>query len=275
MDIVQAHLAGDDLQLPVFNRTALQLQKAMSQPDFSMEKCAALISHDQALASQVLKEANSSFYSGLKKVTTIRDAMIRLGAKEVLNLTMTVTQRNQYQCRHPGLRRLVEKLWRHSLGVAVASQWLARQAGYQAQAQEAFLAGLLHDIGRLFLLRVLDEMAAKNLMRMTEPLVMEVLDAMHVEQGHKLMTKWGLPELYCEIVRLHHSNAAEGETTVLLLVQLANQACHKLGLSLRPDPDLVLATTREAQALDIREIALAELEIMLEDKFMPKAAATS
>lgn len=273
VDVVQNDLAANDLKLPIFNRTALELQRLMGQGDFSMEQCAALISKDQTLASQVLREANSSFYSGLKKITTIRDAMVRLGAKEVLRLTMLVTQQSQYVCRHPGLKGLMDKLWRHSLGVGMSAYWLAKKIGYDAQAQEAFLGGLLHDIGELFLLKVLDEMVVKGRLRqLSEALVREILESMHVEQGFLLMQKWELPEIYCNVARLHHTSGAEGTTTLLLLVQLGDQACYRLGIGRDHDPDLVLATSREAQALDVRETTLAELEIMLEDKFFPKQA---
>ncbi|TYO99920.1 HD-like signal output (HDOD) protein [Geothermobacter ehrlichii] len=269
--MVQQALEAKDLKLPVFNRTALELQRALQKDDFDLAKCAALISRDQALVSEVLKEANSSFYSGLKKVVTIQDAMVRLGAKEVLRLTVQITQRGLYRSKIKGLQILMERLWKHALGTALGAFWLARHAGYQNLMQEAFLGGLMHDIGQLFLLKVLEDVRRANpQVSLSEALVMEVLVTLHVEQGYRLMQHWGLPEEYADIVRYHHHDEPPIDSPLLSLVMLANQACRKLGISLRHEPELILATTREAQLLGIKETTLAQLEIALEDKFFPK-----
>lgn len=268
-EIIQQQLASDRLQLPVFNQTASKLQQLIASDDFDLNSCAALISKDQALASQILREANSSFYSGLKSITTIKDAFMRIGAKEVLRITLHVTQQQHYVCRHPGLKSLIDKLWRHALGVAHASYWLAQKLGYQSLATEAFMAGLMHDIGELFLLKVLDELVVeKRVSNLNEQLVMEILATMHVEQGTWLMKKWGLPQIYADVVQFHHSHDGSNTSTLLLLVQMADLACYSLGIALQKMPDLVLASTREAQQLDMRETTVAELEIMLEDKFL-------
>ncbi|ORJ57087.1 HDOD domain-containing protein [Geothermobacter hydrogeniphilus] len=275
--MVEQALAAEDLKLPVFNQTALQLQRALGKADFSVEKCSVLINRDQALASEILKEANSSFYGGLKKVVTINEAIVRLGAREVLRLTVQVTQRGLYRCRHKGLNLLMEKLWRHSLGCALGAYWLAKNTGYQVLMQEAFLGGLMHDIGQLFLLKVMEDICrVQPQVRLSEALVMEVLVSMHVEQGYRLMQHWGLPDEYADIVRYHHHPEPPIESSLLTLVMLADQACRKLGISLVHHPELVLATSREAQLLGVKETTLAQLEIALEDKFLnPPAAAAS
>ncbi|RME34355.1 MAG: HDOD domain-containing protein [Deltaproteobacteria bacterium] len=273
---VQQALQSQDLQLPVFNKTALQLQRALRQDDFDIDKCAALINRDQALASEVLREANSSFYSGLKKVVTIRDAMVRLGAREVLRLTVQVTQRGLYRSRIKGLQILMEKLWKHALATAMGSYWLARHAGYQALMPEAFLAGLMHDIGQLFLLKVLEDVTrADARIRLSEALVMEVLVTMHVEQGYRLMQHWGLPEEYADVVRYHHHDDPPVESALISLVQLADMTSRKLGLALRHHPELVLPTTPAAMRLGLKETVLAQLEIALEDKFFPNGQQTA
>lgn len=268
---VQQALQSQDLKLPVFNKTALQLQRALQQDDFDLEKCVALINRDQALASEVLKEANSSFYSGLKKVVTIRDAMVRLGAREVLRLTVQVTQRGLYKSRIRGLQLMMEKLWKHALATAMGSYWLARHAGYQGLMAEAFLAGLMHDIGQLFLLKVLEDVTrADPRIKLSEALVLEVLVSLHVEQGYRLMQHWGLPEEYAEVVRYHHDDEPPVDSALISLVQLADMTSRKLGLAMSHQPELILATTPAAMRLGLKETLLAQLEIALEDKFFPQ-----
>ena len=157
-------------------------------------------------------------------------------------------------------------LWRHSLGCALGTKWFAEKTGYRELAQEGLLAGLLHDIGQLFLLKVLEDVqASEPQLSLSKPVILAVLQHMHVEQGAILMQHWNIPELYGEIVRQHHDKTYDTSNALLLMVRLVDMACKKAGIGLHHDPSLVLATTVEAQALGAKEVVLAELEIMLED----------
>jgi HD-like signal output (HDOD) protein len=158
----------------------------------------------------------------------------------------------------------------HSQACAQASRWLAERSGYRHLGQEAFLAGLLHDLGKFYLLQMLDELAARggSPMPLSETLVVEVLDGMHVDQGCRLMEEWNLPEIYLQVAGRHHHEEFDGKASLTGVVRLANQACRKLGLGIHCNPEIILAVTPEAQTLGIGEIPLAELEIMLEDTFL-------
>lgn len=267
IDIITEKLESNTLELPVFHTTAIKLQKVLGQPDFTIEQVANLIVADQALASQVLRMANSSFYSGLSKVATIRDAIVRLGAQEIANLVMMASQMDIYKSANPALNGYMQRLWKHALGCALGTKWLATKMGFRHMAQEAFLAGLLHDIGTLFLLKVLEEIGASRPsgLNLAEPVVMEILDNMHVEQGYRLMLRWNLPETYAEIVRDHHRDDWDIKNILLAMVRLANATCIKNGLGLTHEPSLVLAALPEVQVLGVKEILLAEFEIMVED----------
>jgi HD-like signal output (HDOD) protein len=86
------YLASNTLDLPVFHAVALKLQQILRKNTFTVNEVIELISGDQALVSKVLRVANSPFYSGLSKISTIKDAVIRLGAREIANL---MRHRNQ------------------------------------------------------------------------------------------------------------------------------------------------------------------------------------
>jgi HD-like signal output (HDOD) protein len=132
--------------------------------------------------------------------------------------------------------------------------------------KEALLGGLLHDVGKLFLLRVVDDLIrAGHLRDPSAQLLQEVLSRMHCEQGEALLAAWNIPDPYRQLVRRHHDPDFDEDDLLLLVVRLADQACNKLGMGLVPTPGLVLATTPEAQALRIPELVLAELEVALED----------
>jgi putative nucleotidyltransferase with HDIG domain len=211
--------------------------------------------------------ANSTFFTGLSKVTTVKDAIMRLGVKQVTNLVLLVTQGRQYHTTTRLMGLYGKSLWQHAVSCALGTKWLAERLGHKSLAHEAFLAGLLHDIGKLFLLQVLENLqnAGKYHFSLSKVMVLEVMESLHAEQGARLLQEWNLPELYCHVARQHHADSIEGDHCVLLLVRLVNCACHKLGIGTQHNPTIVLATTPEAQHLEAPELLLAELEIMLED----------
>jgi putative nucleotidyltransferase with HDIG domain len=254
----------------VFHVVAIRLQQVLHKPNFSIDEVTQLITADQGLSSQVLRVANSAFYAGLSKVTNIREAIVRLGSQEVANIAMMATQADVYRSTDPLFSATMQTLWQHALGCAVAAKWLAAKVGYATMAQEAFLAGLLHDVGKLFLLKVVEELSTSGRLQipMSASLINEVLNSMHVEQGYTLMKRWNMPELYSDIVRDHHLPDLPGGNTLLAIVRLVNLCCNKLNIGMRPDADLVLYATAESQFLGAKEIVLAELELVIEDTLL-------
>ena len=95
----------------------------------------------------------------------------------------------------------------------------------------------------------------------------EVLDAAHGRHGAALLQHWSLPDGYLAVVRDHHEETFDPQDTLLVIVRLANRACHGLGIGLFEDASLDLTAAEEAHALNADEILLAELSIMLEDHF--------
>jgi len=266
--IIQA-LITDTLQLPAFPAVAMKLQKALHDGNVRVADLEKMIIGDQALASQILRVANSSFYKGLQRINTIQKAIIRLGIRKVAMLAMAVSQRSLYLTRSPLLSHYMEKLWQHAFASALSSQWLAYHSGCKQQADDAFMAGLLHNIGQLAILRVIDELSATKQLtgaQMQKNLVEELLDSnMHNAQGYVLMKRWNLPNEYCVVVRDHHKEPYDSDNMLLVIVRLADQACERLGIGLHADPNIALAALPEAHTLGLGEIALAEVEILLED----------
>jgi HD-like signal output (HDOD) protein len=268
VEVIKEQLDSESLNLPMFHPIALKLQGVLSAKDFTIEQVVALIIKDQALTSQILRLANSAFFSGLAKVTTITEAVVRLGAKEIASVAMLASQQNSYNSfTVADLKNHSQLLWRHAIGCAIGTRWLSERTGYKHLAQEAFIAGLLHDIGSLLILKVLEGILLSDPdgKGVSRELATEIMTAMHTDSGYALMQKWNLPELYCTIVRDHHKEQSDTVNVLLSLVRLVDNTCRKLGLGCAPDPGLMLAATFEAQGMGIKEIMLAELEIMIED----------
>ena len=158
-------------------------------------------------------------------------------------------------------------LWRHSVGSAIGSHWLACCCGLLGIKHEAFFAGLLHDVGKLHILKIADNLKIDNGSgtQISNALLTEALESLHAECGSALMRRWNLPEKYCEIARQHHADDFDDKNLLLVLVRLANKACSKLGIGLAKEPSLVLSATPESEVLRLSEVNLANLEIFLED----------
>ncbi len=267
IEIVDTHLASSNARLPVFNATALRIQQEIAKDESDLQLIEKLIVSDQALTAKVLSVSNSSFYKGLQQVSTVRNAIVRLGINEVSNIVMLITHESNFRSKDPFVQGMMRKLWRHSVACAMGSNWLAKQCGLHSLAHEAFFAGLLHDVGMLFILTVIDDLKHSNEIE-TQPsdaLLVEAMNTLHTHHGHSLMSHWNLPEKYSQIARDHHQEEFDGNNLLLALVRLADMACCKLGIGLDKDPSLVLIASPEAETLHISEVDLARMEITLED----------
>lgn len=274
IDIVLEHLNSDRTILPVFDRSIEQIQEKIDREDPDLDAIETIIGRDPSLSAQVLRSANSDFFRGLTKVSTIHSAVIRLGTGEIYDIVKRLMQADNTCCSNPFCRQLIQNLWQHSMGCAIGSRWLARQCGFDLIANEAFMAGLLHDMGKLLLVKVVESLqrAGKNHLIPSKLLLNEVLEAFHAEHGALLLTKWNLPKSYVKIAREHHLEDVDPNDTLLIVVRLVNRACRKLGIGLHKDPSIILAATQEANLLGLSEIFLAKLEIKLEDSlFVPNS----
>ncbi len=266
LDVVNQYIESGNIVLPVFSSAALRIQQELVRKEPDMKVVEGVLSGDQSLSSQVLQMANSAFYHGLVDILTVRAAIIRLGMQEVGRLALLVASRNQFRSKDKELNVLMKKMWQHAVGCALGVQWLAKRCKFDELEKHAFFAGLFHDIGKLFVLMVVDQMKEKDKnLPITQALLMESMTSLHTEQGYKLMKQWNMPEEYCIVTRDHHKNDYDRKNNLLVLVCLANMTCLKLGIGLAKDESLVLSAREEAHQLNLTEIDLAELEIVLED----------
>lgn len=267
IEILKEHVASGRAQLPAFDRTALAIQQEMAKPDPDMQVIEKHILRDPALTGQLLKVANSSFYRGMHEVTTVRNAIVRLGLSEVSNLVTMLTQKKSFSTDDPFIRDYMDQLWIHSVACALGAKWIAKECRLPSKMNEAFFAGLLHDIGKAFLLTAIAELKKNGRLGETVPqtFIEEVLDSLHPALGAQLLKVWNLPEIYCLVARHHHDEDLQDQDLVLLMASLANKVLAKAGIGITHTPDIDLATSPEAIQLDLSEIKVAELELTMED----------
>ncbi|GAW67313.1 phosphohydrolase [Geoanaerobacter pelophilus] len=245
-------LGNQPIDLPVFHPVALRLQHLLATPDFSISQVISLANEDQSLAGQILKLANSPLYIGRFRTETIKDAVIRLGAQHVCNLAMAASQAGLHVSENRIINGFMQSLWLHSHACAMGSRWLARSAGYPQRAEQAYMAGLLHDIGKLYLLKALERLNKADMA--PPPLeedLLEIFEELHVEQGCRLMEHWNMPKVYYNVVANHHDDNFDTTDIVLTVARLVNKACKVKGIGLISDPTIDLETEPETSLLQL------------------------
>jgi HD-like signal output (HDOD) protein len=191
---LERSLAERRLALPSLPEVALKIRRALADENVSVSEIVRLLGADPALAARILKVANSAmFYRGSQAITSLHNAVAQLGYKMVRNVALSFAAQQVfigYGSRE--LRDHVSRVWQHSVQAAALAHMLARVRS-AVNPDEAFLAGLLHEVGKLYvLMRVKDtpEVLAD------EAAFRSVLGAWHPRLGRAVIEAWELsPEL--------------------------------------------------------------------------------
>ena len=125
--IIRRHIESGKVELPVFDRTAARIRNMVDSREFEIREVEELIMSDPALSSEILRQANSVFFGGIEKVTTVGEAVMRLGVRQVAGLVMLAGQKPQYDFKDPELRKMSGDLWRHAVACGMGSRWLAHR----------------------------------------------------------------------------------------------------------------------------------------------------
>lgn len=207
--------------LPPLPHVTVQVIRLVDDPRASTRDFERIITQDAALASKVLRMANSAYYGGNGRITTVSRAIAVLGMNAIRTIVMSLSFHAMVHARQRRSRFNRQEYWRHSLATAVAGRVLARLKRSKWD-EEIFLSGLLHDIGKLiadqFLPEEMDVFIARTA-EFTSGSVEEILNlesrtlgTTHVEVGEYAARKWNLPEaIRTGIAFHHHPGKVEGE----------------------------------------------------------------
>lgn len=247
--------------IPAVPMVAVKILRLIDEPKTTIEDLQKAIMADQALATRVLKMANSAFYGVRHNVDTISEAIAIMGFNTIRNLTLAVATREVY--KRFGL--IEQKLWEHSLGVSIASGIIASTIPL-IKNEEAVVAGLLHDVGKVIMNNAEPERFILLTQKVYEERVTyheiegDIFGFTHSEAGHILAEKWGFPEVLCDVIRYHHEcykGLPDDDPYKRMLccsVALADAICVRLGVGYRgPMADLDLHTEELCTILNINE----------------------
>ncbi len=222
-------------EIPTLPMIANRLLILLNNPNTSASDLEKVIKHDQALAARVLKIVNSAYYGFPRRITTVGQGIVILGYKAIKDLVLSVSIAELFRVREKGKIFDRTALWEHSVGVAVGAQLLAHRATLPLE-DEAFIAGLLHDIGVVILDQCLttefDEII--NLTKSGLPLIQaeeRVLGFNHTLVGQMLAEKWNFPPLLVEVLRFHHRPSQKrNHWATSSLVFVADHLCQEAGI---------------------------------------------
>ena len=209
---IRARLASGELELPILPDVVAGVLRAASDPDTDARKLAELVRTDASVAAHVLRVANSSYFSRGTPVVSLQHAVSRLGIKTLRDILLIVTC-DQKLFRSASRGPEVREELRMSLATAAFAQEIARVC--RRNVEGAFLAGLLHHVGRPVLYA---ELAAFEACA-GATIVTELTDELHAEVGAEMLKLWQLPREMSLAVQFHHcpEDAKEAKGTASIL----------------------------------------------------------
>ena len=215
--------------LPPFHPVASKLAFCSDDAEFDVRRMVAIVGGDPALAAEILFLANSSLFGFPARIHSLRHAVAVLGANCVRRLAMTVAMRSLARGAGP----LVRSSWCHSVACAVIAETLAPEFG--CSAEQAYTAGLLHDVGRLGFLRSYPSEIGPVLARDYENIgaviaaERQAMNASHGEAGAWLIEYWALPAVFMDTCAHHHEELQESDSPLLRATKTACRLADAIG----------------------------------------------
>jgi len=262
MPITPQELIANLGDLPPLPQVATQVLRLAADPDSTTQELQRVIATDQALSAQILKIANSAMFGMVREVKTLTQAIMTLGFSTIKSIAIASSARNLYNRGGTGLQERL--LWEHALITALSARAYAR-IFRNPRMEEAFLSGLMHDIGKSVmgvkfperygaLLRSIYNDGADGME--TE---LELFGFDHAMVGEALLHAWNLPRSLGSMVRWHHDplHAPAEDQALTAFVALGNQLALDRNIGIGR-PDSLLRPT--GQAMEILDLTPESLE---------------
>lgn len=229
-------------QLPTLPEVYSRLRQVLANPKTSAQEVASIIEQDQALSIKVLKIVNSAFYGFPQRVSTISHATVILGFNEIRNIAFSASVINAFNQDGENALFDYSGFWEHALGVAVCARIIAKKigTGFIKNPEEAFIAGLMHDVGKITQEQYMTkeyvpvlELAKQNKLSLREA-EKEILGFDHQEVGEYLAENWNLPSILSVAIGYHHTPRAfpheDPSFPMVCVIHIANTLVRALNI---------------------------------------------
>ncbi len=224
------------ISLPTLPTVTSKILELVDNPKTSAGQLSSAIMQDQVLTAKILKMANSAFYGFPREISTVKLAIVVLGFEKVKEMGLSLSVLTLFRADGSSKYFDISLFWQHAIAVGAATRVLARETCYRL-AGEAFVAGLLHDLGKI----ILNQYLAKEFAEI-QSLVHEknhslaeaerkILGVDHAEVGAWLAERWNLPLHLVEAIKFHeHPEFCPKHMELPLLVYLGNFLAHRANL---------------------------------------------
>lgn len=204
---LKAYIEDERLKIPVLPDVVSKVIALINHPNADANTLARLIHKDQALAGYVLRVSNSPIFAGTREITTLRQAIARIGAKTLGKIALSITMQGTV-FKAQGFEEEIKAIWRETLTSGTFAQDIGRIIGETSES--LYLCGLLHTVGKPVILQALQELQKEMSMELTKPASMSLVEEFHRRVGYKVAEQWKLPDAVKDAC-IYYSNPEDGE----------------------------------------------------------------
>lgn len=230
--------------MPTLPTVALRVLEVTSDPGSSTNDLMEIIGTDISLTAKILKIANSPFYGLTREVASLQHAVTVLGFKEIRNLVISTIAFESFKNFKQDDKFDIKRFWRHSFCCGLAAKIIAVEL--KSSSNELFVAGLIHDIGKLVMyiafpaefLKLVDIISPLKLKYTAFEAEKSVFEMIHDEVGKKLLEKWMFPESLITAVGFHHhTQEVDKKSPFPIIVHIADVLAHVYEMQSEDDED--------------------------------------
>jgi putative nucleotidyltransferase with HDIG domain len=220
---LELKLNAGTLELPLLPGVAMEVTSAAGKDNVDARTIADMLKRDAALSAHVLRIVNSPAYSPRAQIVSMQQAVARVGAVKIREIALVIACRTGvFKAR--GYETEIDAVFRHSIGTALFAQEIARHT--RNNVEDAFLCGLLHDVGRPVLLQALVTLLAAAKVQAGRESILALVGELHERAGAALAKAWTLPDTVIAALGQHHSQELEREGIPVRIVSLADRFAH-------------------------------------------------
>jgi putative nucleotidyltransferase with HDIG domain len=268
-------------ELPTISAVANEINDRDKNDALTAKALGTIITRDPALTATVLKLANSAYYGMAREITSIERAVTILGFDTIKNLALTISVFHVFKNQDGQLFDL-QGLWYHSLGVGLVAKHLALHSPMLAcdktLPEQAFICGILHDIGKIAFAQNLPAEMAEILKQTRSGTLAQheieknILGFNHQKAGQAMADAWNFPEEYQTVIRLHHAPTAAANdnpriATLVMAVYLGNKIAKALHLGESTDPHMAQVTPEDLKNMGINKQDLPEIVQQIKSEY--------
>lgn len=222
-----ARIESGQLDVPQLPSTSMAALELANRPSVEMRQLVEVIERDPLVTSELLRTANSALYATKAEAASLQQAVMRVGLRSVRNVVFGAAMKGSLGASKR-LNEYAEEVWRQAQAVAVVARALGERAGLDRD--QAYLIGLLHDLGKIALLGMLQR-EMRDLGRLTPALVGRTFHSFHERAGRVMAEAWKLPPEITSIAGCHHDFAANtSHAREAALAKLAHEVDLRLSL---------------------------------------------